>query len=219
MTDNPTFVQALADATQRPVEISRCARRPRSAPRSSRASPSATTRRSTRSRPRGTRGRPSSRPACSTASGGARGRPVAAVDPGAVRDRLLNRAATSRQRPAVTSSSAPTSAALRSSASWRAACMPSTAGDGADDRARARAARDAGRERHREAVDRVGDRARAHPLRVLRALLHRRDGAHTEHDLAGAEHPGEHPGRRRRRVPSEEEAQHDAGQRRASPAP
>ena len=55
MTDNPTFVQALADATQRPVEVSPVRRRPRSAPRSSPGSPSARGAAGTTSPPRGGR--------------------------------------------------------------------------------------------------------------------------------------------------------------------
>src|SRR5205823_4591812 len=70
MTDNPTFVQALADATQRPVEISPCGRQPASAPRCSPASRSATTRPLTRSPRHGSRGRPSSPAGRSTASAG-----------------------------------------------------------------------------------------------------------------------------------------------------
>ena len=72
MSDNPTFVQALADATAAPGRgVTRDARPPRSAPRSSPASPSAPGPAGTTSPPPGARGDASSPAARSTASAGA----------------------------------------------------------------------------------------------------------------------------------------------------
>ena len=222
MTDNPTFVQALADATQRPVEISPV----REATALGAAllagvavghhasidalattwNPKATI------EPSGVLDRDQWRDAVD---------PLAALDPRALGDRLLTAPISQRQRPAVASMIAADverGLTLVGQLRARLACRATPprcrrAPPGASARGTP------GRERHGQAVDRVGDRRRAHPLGVLRALLHRRDRPHAEHDLARAEHAGQHPGRRCRRVPAEEDAQHHAGQDAASRGP
>ena len=127
MTDNPTFVQALADATQRPVEISpvreATGARRRAAGRA-RGRPPRVGRRARHDVEAAGDGRAGA--ACSTATGGAtpcdRSRQL---DPRAVRDRLL---ASGGYRPTVASTIAASIFAARARRRTRAAaCMPSTA--------------------------------------------------------------------------------------------
>ena len=193
MTDNPTFVQALADATPAPGRDLTGARGHRPGRRAARrASRSVITRRSTSSPPRGSRARPSSPRGSSTAIAGAtRSSGRAAGSPSS------RGSTSSRRRPSVASSERPprSAAAARSSANARAACIPSTAATPPTSAA--------GRLRRGtpglNAITRPSTAsATAHaldPLRVLRALLHRRDGPDAEHDLARAEHARHHPRR------------------------
>ena len=209
MTDNPTFVQALADATQRPVEISPV----REATGLGAAllagiavgHHASVDELATTWQPRATvepaacpRPRPLAR--C--------GATLAPLDPGAVGNRFLS-SASETDRCLGDGGIDLGGGALVGELAGR--LDPEHRRGHTDQRGRTAPCRHAGAERHGQAVDGIGHRTRTHPFGILRVLFHRRDRADAEGNLARAEHPSHHPRRRRRGMASEHDAQHDAG--------